>query len=611
VSGIAGFNWQDKPLIRRMSEVIRHRGADDEGYYVDNTVSLCHRHLSISDSFEKGCRPLELKNLVLAYDGRIYNLKELRARLVSEGYHFSLSSEDEVVIYSYHLWGPSCVDKFNGMWAFCIYDKDKKSLFLSRDRFGIKPLYYYFDGSRFIFASELKAFKEHELDFNISLSALNFFFYQCCVGYHFTIFENCYKLQPSYNITFNISKKELSRTRYYSLEHEIYKCQRIPIKQRLESIEDLCVDAVKKRLIGGGTVGALVSGGVDSSLVAAIASQNHKDLHLFSVVFKEKKYDELSYAELVARHIQKSLHYDYFELDDNVLKFIVENMDEPFGDRAVVTQYLLEHIASRGMIKVYLSGDGGDHVFAGHELYRGYKVVRYMPRIARRLLRCLIGRLSPFVRDKSLVSKLQIFIKDVDNNGVRRHLNWLAPYTDFERQELLGKYFVNTDSFINFSLKNNLLALQLNDMCIHFEAMVQKKVDIGSSLNSLEVRTPYLDYRLVPLALSLPERYKVRGLETKWILKKIASKYLPKEIVYRKKRGMGGPIAEWIKQGGLIEEFISSRRYYRHNYINYNYTQQLFNEHVTNQKDNAAKLWLIFIFNYWWYYNMDGFSGSY
>ena len=190
--GIAGFNWANQSMIEKMAQALQHRGPDDQGIYTDHDVSLGHRRLSILDISEKGHQPMHFENLVIVYNGEIYNFRELKEQLKSHGYNFISGTDTEVVLYSYHKWGPACVEKFNGMWALCIYDKAKKTMFLSRDRFGIKPLYYYFDGERFIFASELKAVREHKLNLDISTKAVNFFFYQKYIGGELTIFKNCY-----------------------------------------------------------------------------------------------------------------------------------------------------------------------------------------------------------------------------------------------------------------------------------------------------------------------------------------------------------------------------------------------------------------------------------
>jgi asparagine synthase (glutamine-hydrolysing) len=596
--GIAGFNWQDKSLIEKMTQTMRHRGPDDEGFYIDENVSLGHRRLSVIDISVKGHQPMKFENLVIVYNGEIYNFKQIREQLKDKGYNFISDTDTEVVLKSFHRWGPSCVNRFNGMWAFCIYDRQKKLLFLSRDRFGKKPLYYYFDGSQFIFASSLKAISRHSLNFNISTPALNFFFYQKYIGNELTIFDNCYKIRPSENLLFDLSKKKLTLSKYYNLEDQILKCQDAPLEQRVESIEDIIVSAVEDRLIADVPVGSFLSGGIDSSLISAIISSKHKDFDTFSIGFLDESYDELKYSKLVSEHIHTHHHYDYLEVDESLIKFIIENMDEPFGDASVLPTYLLSKI-TRSKVTVSLSGDAGDEIFGGYDTYKAYKLARYIPGQAIRFSRGLVGLLPASEKKVTLSFRMKRFVRDLDTNINRRHLNWMATFTDSAREKLLGDNFLNAVELLPCGSEDNLLSIQLNDIHNYLSEDILKKVDFASMLNSLEVRAPFLDYRLVPLVLSLPEKYKIRYFTTKWLLKRVASGYIPKSIVHRPKRGFTVPISRWIKKSDLIQQFLTGRKCYEHNLLSYDYIQELFNAHITNKEDNARQLWLVFVFNYW------------
>jgi asparagine synthase (glutamine-hydrolysing) len=597
--GIVGFNWPNQGLLEKMTGTLKHRGPDDEGFYVDSNVSLGHRRLSIIDTSQKGHQPMKFKNLVIIYNGEIYNFKELKEELKSKGYNFVSNTDTEVALCCYHHWGPSCVNRFNGMWAFCIYDSEKNTLFLSRDRFGVKPLYYYFDGNQFIFASELKAIRWHRPGLTTNIQALNFFFYQKYIGGDQTIFENCYKVRPSENLLFDLDRKTLTKTKYFALEEEISRHQNASLEERLESIEDLISDAVEKRLVADVPVGSFLSGGIDSSLISAIISRNHKDFDTFSIGFKDKSYDELKFSKLVSEYIRTDHHVDFLEVDEDIVKFVIKNMDEPFGDASIFPTYLLSKITRR-KVTVALSGDAGDEVFGGYDTYKAYKIARYVPAAAARLSKYFIDLLPPSDEKVSLTFKMQRFVRDFDIDINRRHLNWMATFNDSQRRKLLRDHFVSGDCLINCSSEKKLLSLQLNDIHNYLPEDILKKVDLASMLNSLEVRTPFLDYRLVPLVLSLPEKYKIRNLTTKWLLKKIASYYLPKEIVHRPKRGFTVPISKWIRKSDLIREFLANHSHYEHNLLNYDYVQDMLNAHIDQRQDNARQLWLIFIFNYWW-----------
>jgi asparagine synthase (glutamine-hydrolysing) len=246
-----------------------------------------------------------------------------------------------------------------------------------------------------------------------------------------------------------------------------------------------------------------------------------------------------------------------------------------------------------------LSGDAGDEVFAGYDTYQAYELARYVPKAVVQLSKPLIKLLPPSEKKLSLTFKIKKFAGDFDTNVNRRHLDWMATFTDSQRLGLLTDKFMSVESFIDFGSEKSLRSIQLNDIHNYLSEDILKKVDLASMLNSLEVRLPFLDYRLVPLVLSLPEKYSIRRFRTKWLLKRISAGYLPAGIVHRKKRGFTVPISRWVKESCLIRDFITNRRYYEHGLLNYDYVHSLLDDHINNRKDNARQLWLIFVFNYW------------
>ena len=598
--GIAGFNWKDNTAIESMTEVMRHRGPDDRGVYVDNNVSLGHTRLSILDLSPKGHQPMHFQNLAIVFNGEIYNFQEIRSELESFGYKFASGTDTEVILAAYHRWGEKCVEKFNGMWAFCIYDRDKQTLFLSRDRFGIKPVYYYFDGQRFIFASELKAIKKHGLSLETDLSGLNFFFYQKYIGDELTIYKNCRKLKPSHSILFDLNTKKLTISKHYDLEAEIEKRRGIPLNNRLQMIEEILRDAVLKRLIADVPVGSFLSGGVDSSLISAIIAKNKKDFDTFSIGFRDESYNELDFSKVVAEHIKTAHHYEYMDISEDVIEYVIGGMDEPFGDSSVFPTYLLSKI-TRQKVTVSLSGDAGDEVFGGYDTYRAYKLARYIPWPIAGLSRCFVNAIPPSDKKVTLGFKMKRFLRDFDAGSNRRHLNWMATFAEPSRKNLLTGSFIQDERLITCGDEDSLLSVQLNDIHNYLAEDILKKVDLASMLVSLEARVPYLDYRLVPLVLSLPDKYKIRNFTTKWLLKKIADEYLPRRIVHRQKRGFTVPVSSWIRSSDLILEFLATRKYYENGPLSYEHTQQLLNEHIDRRRDNARELWLIFVLNYWTY----------
>ncbi len=596
--GIAGYNFNHPEIIKQMTELLRHRGPDDEGHYHDNQVSLGHRRLSIIDTSICGRQPMHYEHLSIVYNGEIYNFLELRRDLETSGYRFTSQTDTEVVLLAYHRWGSDCVNRFNGMWAFCIYDRQKRELFLSRDRFGIKPLYYYFDDNRFVFASELKAFRPHNLNLRINHTAVNFFFYQKYIGSDLTIYENCRKLKPAENLVFNLETKIITTSSYYDLNAEVAQAQTQPLQERLDAIPEILADAVEKRLIADVPVGSFLSGGIDSSLISAIIARRHDRFNTFSIGFNESSYDEVPFSRQAADHIGSNHHVDYLTIDETLIQRLIEHMDEPFGDASVLPTSLLSQM-TRKHVTVALSGDAGDETFGGYDSYLAAMIARYIPQPLLKFARPVICLLPPSDKKLNLAFKMQKFIDDYHPNVVRRHLDWMASFTNPRRTALLNQASVLSEELISDVSDTSLLALQLNDMTCYLPEDILKKVDMASMLHSLEVRVPFLDYRLAPLALALPEKCKIRFLQTKSYLKTIANDYLPRAIIHRKKRGFTVPVSHWIKSSDLIRNYLTNPTCYEHNMLNYKYVQTLFNEHLERKRDNARQLWLIFVFNFW------------
>ncbi|HOK94820.1 MAG TPA: asparagine synthase (glutamine-hydrolyzing) [Anaerohalosphaeraceae bacterium] len=596
--GIAGFNWNDPHLIEQMTERLRHRGPDDKGYYCDPLVSLGHRRLSIIDLSERGRQPMGYNGLQIIYNGEIYNYRQLRSELESAGYRFSSDTDTEVILQAYHRWGTDCVHRFNGMWAFCIYDSSKKLLFLSRDRFGVKPLYYFFDGRHFVFASELKAIRLSTGNFRINPAAVNYFFYQKYIGDGLTIYDQCSKLRPSENLIFDLEKREIRNYFYFKLSEQIEQCSNQSVKERLDKVESLIRDAVSKRLVADVPVGSFLSGGLDSSVISAFIARQRENFRTFSIGFQDESYDEIPFSRKAAEYIRTKHHIEYLNIDESLIMRVISHMDEPLGDASILPTALLSQMTRR-YVTVCLSGDGGDEVFAGYDSYLAYHIAKFIPPVFVQFSRPLTHLLPPSDRKLNLTFKMQKFIEDYHPHPARRHLDWMATFTDRNRRMLLDEHYIKTEDFIGPLGRSDLTGIQLNDFQRYLPEDILKKVDLASMMHSLEVRTPFLDYRLVPLVLSLPDAYKIRFFRTKWLLKNIAAGLLPNEIIHRPKRGFTVPISSWVKKSSFIRQFIFEKEFYSHGLINKNYACKLLDEHLNRQRDNARKLWLIFVFNYW------------
>ena len=368
---------------------------------------------------------------------------------------------------------------------------------------------------------------------------------------------------------------------------------------QIEGVKDLLVDAVGKRLVADVPVGSFLSGGVDSSLISAIVAQDKKDFETFSIGFNDRSYDEVEYSKLASRHIATKHHVEYLDVDEDLIEYVISRMDEPFGDSSVLPTYLLSKM-TRKNVTVSLSGDAGDEVFGGYDTYQAYNIARFTPKAIAQLARPIVGMLPPSDKKLSLTFKMKKFIDGFQDDVNRRHLDWMSSFADVQRRQLLGDNFRQADSFIDTGKGGDLLSVQLNDIRNYMAEDILKKVDFASMLNSLEVRVPFLDHRLVPTVLSLPEKYKIRFFRTKWFLKRIASDYLPAEIVHRKKRGFTVPISRWIKKSDLIREYLTGDRYFDHDLLDRRYVGRLLSDHLDNKADNARLLWLVFTFNKWY-----------
>lgn len=598
---IAGFNWQDKKLAAKMAAAMKHRGPDSGGVWSDKAVSFGHRRLSILDLSSQGNQPMSYKDKVIVFNGEIYNFAEIKNKLKTLGHKFKSETDTEVVLHAYAQWGVECVKRFNGMWAFCIYDEGEQTLFLSRDRFGIKPLYYFFDNHKFIFASELTAIKEVVSKLEINPIAVNFYFYQKYIGGDLTIYEHCYKLLPAHNLIYDLKSNKLQKRKYWDLEKETAKAKKTDVAKRVRQINYVLKDAVEKRLISDVALGSFLSGGLDSSLISALVAKNHENFSTFSIGFKQGSYNELPFSKIAAKHIKTKHHVKYFSFDDTYILELVKKMDEPFGDSSLISTHLLSQFA-RKKVTVSLSGDGGDEVFGGYDTYLAHKFARFTPPIIYKALKPLAQNIKISDKKLSLGFKIRKFILDYSPDTKIRHANWMSTFNEEARSSLLGDFYLgNSEIDLHESSENGPAAAQLHDIYNYLPGDILKKTDMASMLNSLEVRVPFLDHRLVPLVLSLPESYRIRGFKTKYLLKKIARKYIPSVIINRKKRGFTVPVSAYIRSSKLVKQVLTNSKYYQHSFVNKDYVDNIYKSHMGRKQNYGRQLWLVFVFNLWYY----------
>jgi len=556
--GICGYyGIKDDITIKIMTKLLEHRGPDSFGYFLDKNIALGHRRLSIIDLSEKGKQPMSNEDgtIWITYNGEIYNFQELRSELEEQGHKFKSNTDTEVIIHAYEEYGEDCLQKFNGMFAFCIYDSNKKRLFLARDRLGKKPLYYYWDGKRFIFASELKSilatkFFKKELDYT---SLRNFLSYNYIIN-PYTPFRNIYKLSPANYLI--VKKDSLEINEYWDLDfREQYKSKEMYIKELTSLLED----SIKIRQISDVPIGAFLSGGLDSSLIVSLMSKIHSEpIKTFTIGFENEKFDETKYAKMVAQHCNSD--HTEFKVDVdciNVLPKVIWAFDEPYSDLSAIPIYYLNEKA-KGKVKVILTGDGGDELFAGYKRYLPYTFDKYYYKfpsfIRKKLALSILNRQEHKNKRYNLLKYAQTYISTSDLPEDQRHIermNWFSNlngdlFTGFFKSKI-----ENHDQFAIYRSKitsfDQLSKMQYLDIKSFLCDDILMKSDRMSMAHSIELRSPMLDFRIAELASKIPSRFKIKGLKVKHILSETAKPFLPKETIERKKQGMWMPLNDWLK----------------------------------------------------------------
>jgi asparagine synthase (glutamine-hydrolysing) len=540
--GINGFNFVDKKILKGMNDSLKHRGPDGKGEFFDakNKASLGHRRLSIIDLSNNGSQPMNYthkgKNAVIVFNGEIYNFSEIKEELSSKGYKFKSTSDTEVILASYLEWGKECVKKFNGMWAFCIYDPKKKILFLSRDRVGKKPLYYYFDKKRFIFSSEIKGILKHKIKKEICNDSVDLYFSLGFIPAPYSIYKNIFKLEQRQSLIFDLKNKEIKKEYYYEWPEYNPTNNQKELKKEFEIIIE---DSTRKRMISDVPLGAFLSGGLDSSTIVNFAKKFNSKINTYSVGF-EGKYDETSNIKTLVGKFNTLHHHKYYYEDDfnEELKDIFYYYDEPFSDPSMFPTIFLSKFA-REKLTVSLSGDGGDENFGGYPRYRmarQIEILKKIPKIFRKLL--LKIPLNYKIKEGL---KLSLKLREEFYSEARSDF-----YKPKISQELLSK---KLSSCLNKTEGNLVEAVRRMD--IEFYTLPDNfltKVDRASMANSLEIRCPFLDYRILEFSMRIPSKYKTSFFRDKVLFKKIIKEFLPVKIIRQKKKGFTPPINEWISK---------------------------------------------------------------
>jgi len=628
--GICGKLWNspgkiDEELIRKMGDAMGYRGPDDEGIFIspDLEVGLGHRRLSIIDLSEAGRQPMsnEDKTVWMVFNGEIYNFQCLREELESKGHRFSSQTDCEVVIHLYEEEGIECVKHLRGMFAFGLWDDCQKKLFLCRDRIGIKPLVYYWDGACLVFASEIKAIlKDDQVKRELDWTALGLYLTLNSIPAPWTIFKNIKKLEPGCYLT--AEKGKITIKRYWDIktpvettgDGESFSYQR----QRLY---ELVNESVRQRLISDVPIGAFLSGGVDSSIIVGLMARNmDRPVKTFSVGYKDiPLYDETNYAREVAE-FNRTDHHELKITSKDVLEVfptVLDNLDEPFADSSVIPTYVVSRETKRN-VTVALSGDGADELFAGYRVYQGEYWARYyslFPEIVRNKIIKPAFALLPDSRDSSLLEYLRRakkFIDGVDSSLQKRVCAWREVFSEDARrlvlrEEILKRVPLWTAQEIIADRLNRFDGDSINKM-LYLDVTeslpndMLTKVDRMSMRNSLEVRVPFLDHSVVEFAFNIEGRNKLRGRKRKYILLETFKSILPTKIHSRPKWGFEIPIGRWLKKDlrFLIDEYLSEEFIRRQQIFEYDYVHELVERHLNNRKDTSWHLWSLIAFGHWY-----------
>jgi asparagine synthase (glutamine-hydrolysing) len=636
--GIAGWinlennrSQTSEAVLHRMCERMKHRGPDSEGLWTDETVALGMRRLSIID-LHTGEQPVysEDKSIVVVMNGELYNFREVRADLEKRGHKFETQTDTEILPHLYEEYGEAMLEHINGMFAFALWDKRKQKLLIARDKFGEKPLYYgVFDG-KLIFASEPKVLLANQsVKAEINLDALRSYLSFDYVPAPHSIYKGISKLPAAHFLS--VEKGEIKTRRYWNLSWQKGRNASADSKngtlprgrvsafdESAKELRELLADAVRMRLVSDVPLGILLSGGVDSSTVAALATQfSSEKVKTFSIGFEEDSFDESKYARQVAKHLNTE-HYEEklsVEKAANLITEIGTWLDEPLSDGSLIPTLLLSRFV-RKHVTVALGGDGGDEIFAGYPMYYAHKVADVygkVPQFLRSgLIEPIVNNLPVSNVNMSFDYKAKRFVAASKYDTVTRHHSWFGSFSIDEQQSLLSKdVLAQTSSDIYKDAKdllkicdaeNEIEQMQFLDINFYMAEDILTKVDRASMAVSLEVRAPFLDPRVAQFAASIPLEYKLKGSKGKYILKKAVEPLLPKNILHRSKKGFGIPIAEWLKGrlNPLMHELLDPKRLKNQGLFDEKFVQKLIKEHETNVASHHKQLWTLLVFQLWY-----------
>ncbi len=592
------FNKKEnkQEIIKKMTDKIIHRGPDEEGYYIDDFIALGHRRLSIID-LKKGSQPMfnEDDSLIIVYNGEIYNFQELRDELKIKKHIFKTNCDTEVILHGYEEWGTSLPEKLRGMFSFAIYDKNNQEIFLARDPFGIKPLYYTFMNETFMFASEIKAFLDHE-DFQ---KVLNEEILKVYLEFSFvptieTFFKGVYRLDAGSSLLFK--ENQINIQKYYKLNFDESMSD---YEKAVKEIEEIMTESINKHMISDVEVGSFLSSGIDSSYIVSLAKTNQT----YTVGYNIDKYNEVNLAKNLTDLLNLNNKSKIITKEEymGIISTVMYHLDEPLSDPAAVSLYFVAKMASEDL-KVILSGEGADEFFGGYNYYREEVDFKFYNKIPF-FIRNIISRIARLFPEKRGLNFLVRRGEKLENSyiGVNRNFSKKMANQVLNKKYKLESKEVTKPIYQEFKKESNIVKMQAID--IHFWLMkdILLKADRMTMAASIEGRTPFIDKEVFAIASKLPINFKVTKANTKIALRDAAKKVIPNESYKKKKLGFPVPIREWMREDDvyeMIKETFStevSKKYFNNKKI-----IKLLDDHKNAKEDNYRKVWTIYCFLKWY-----------
>ncbi len=616
VFDLTGKREFSRELISRMNETQHHRGPDEGGIHIEPGVGFGHRRLSIID-LSSGQQPLfnEDGSVVVTYNGEIYNFPELSEELKACGHLFKTHCDTEVIVHAWEEWGEACVERFRGMFAFAVWDRNQQTLFLARDRLGIKPLYYAaLPEDTFAFSSELKALKTLDnLPREIDPTSIEDYFTFGYIPEPKTIFQQVYKLRPGHTLLIKSGSplpesKEYWDIPFIPVEYSSEEALKAELIERMK-------EAVDIRMVAEVPLGAFLSGGVDSSaIVAMMAKLQDKPVHTCAIGFDVKQFNETEFAKQVADQYKTDHYVGLVGSDDfDLLDTLADLYDEPYADSSAIPTYRVCQLA-KNQVTVALSGDGGDENFAGYRRYRWHmneeKLRAAIPLSIRKPVFGLLGKLYPKADWAPRIFRAKTTFQGLARSSVEAYLHTVSLLSEEQRDLLFSeKLKTALKGYKSISVFNDYVAkaptqdplslIQYLDMKTYLVGDILTKVDRASMAHALEVRVPLLDHKFIEWASGLPSTMKLKGQEGKYILKTALEPYLPNDVLYRAKMGFGVPLAKWFR-GPLkekVQQSLLGDTIRQSGLFNMDYIEKVIGQHQSGARDYSVIIWSLLMFN--------------